>query len=56
MVVDIFQERLEDEIGRYRIVLEDGFKFLGIVHWFGYCLASCHRMLSEKLTNGQQAN
>ncbi|MCU0380075.1 MAG: hypothetical protein MUE58_02700 [Chitinophagaceae bacterium] len=56
LVVDIFQERLEGEIGRYRIVLEDGFKFLGIVHWFGYCLASCHRMLSEKLTSGQQAN
>lgn len=56
ILVDLFQEQLEGEIGRFRIVLEDGFKFLGIVHWFGYCLASCHRVLSEKLISGQKAN
>jgi hypothetical protein len=34
--VDFFQERIEDKIGQFRILFEDGFKFTGIVGWFGY--------------------
>lgn len=37
-IVDGFQESIEVVLGQWRILLEDGFKLLGIVGWFGYLL------------------
>lgn len=34
--VDVIQSRIEGLIGEWRILFEDGFKFLGIVGWMGY--------------------
>jgi hypothetical protein len=34
--VDLFQERIEQELGSIRILIEDGFKLMGFVSWFGY--------------------
>lgn len=38
LIVDGFQDNIEDVLGQWRILLEDGFKLLGIVGWFGYLL------------------
>jgi hypothetical protein len=40
--IDIFQESIELVIGQWRILLEDGFKLLGIVGWFGYFARYCY--------------
>lgn len=39
--VDGFQEHFETHLGQWRILFEDGFKFLGIVGWFGYFSKRC---------------
>ena len=39
--VDTFQGRIEWRIGEWRILAEDGAKFLGIVAWFGYFSRCC---------------
>ncbi len=36
--VDVVQDQLELLLGGWRILLEDGFKLLGIAGWFGYFL------------------
>lgn len=36
LCVDVFQYPIERLIGDWRILLEDGFKLLGIVGWLGY--------------------
>jgi len=37
-IVDGFQESIEVVLGQWRILVEDGFKLLGFVGWFGYLL------------------
>ena len=41
ILIDVFQYRIESYIGQWRIFLEDGFKFVGIVGWFGYLGRCC---------------
>jgi len=41
MLSDAFQPRMEQLLGEWRILSEDGFKFFGIVGWFGYFSRSC---------------
>ncbi|MCI0557029.1 MAG: hypothetical protein MN733_00925 [Nitrososphaera sp.] len=40
LLIDVFQYRIEPFLGDWRILLEDGFKLLGIVGWCGY-LSRC---------------
>jgi hypothetical protein len=48
LIVDSFQYAIEPLVGQWRILLEDGFKLLGIVSWFGYFFKSClHRIWKE---------
>lgn len=52
--IDVIQFRLEQLIGPVRIVLEDGFKFLGIVAWLGYFARMAYdalRQPTSKLVN-----
>ncbi len=49
ILVDFSQDYVEEIVGQWRIFLEDGFKFLGIVAWFGYYLRSCLTSLSRQL-------
>jgi hypothetical protein len=46
--VDHFQEQLDGS--PYRIFLEDGFKFLGIVGWGGYVIRECWLVLAAEVT------
>lgn len=46
LFVDVGQNRVEEVIGDWRILVEDGFKFLGIVGWFAYFARYCFRALS----------
>jgi len=39
--VDVVQDHIEPFLGQWRILFEDGFKFLGIVGWFGYFFRTC---------------
>ena len=41
LFIDIFQDYFKQMIGYWAIYIEDGFKFLGIVGWFGYYLRIC---------------
>ena len=41
VLVDHFSCRIEASLGQWRILIEDGLKFLGIVGWFGYFFKSC---------------
>jgi len=52
IVVDMFQERIEDKIGQYRIFFEDGFKFIGIVGWFGYFFNCASIRISGLINKG----
>ena len=45
--IDLFQYRIEPFMGQWRILLEDGFKFLGIVGWLGYFAHSCFCEIKE---------
>lgn len=42
LIVDLFQNDIEQLVGQWRILFEDGFKLLGIVSWLGYFLRSCY--------------
>lgn len=46
--IDMFQKNIEQFLGRWRILLEDGFKFFGIIGWFGYFLRCCFAAISNK--------
>ena len=46
LIIDALQSNIGSLIGSGRILLEDGFKLLGITGWFGYFLHSCLRLLS----------
>jgi len=48
LFIDRFQSHIGSFIGDWRILLEDGFKLLGIVGWFGYYLRCCLLRLSYK--------
>ncbi len=41
LFVDFFQSAIQSLLGEWRILLEDGFKFFGIVSWFGYFSRAC---------------
>jgi hypothetical protein len=45
LLVDFFQEGLD--ASPYRLFLEDGFKFLGIVGWAGYVIRQCWITLTQ---------
>lgn len=45
LLVDFFQEGLD--ASPYRLFLEDGFKFLGIVGWAGYVVRQCWITLTQ---------
>jgi hypothetical protein len=49
LLVDQFQQQIQDVIGGTRILLEDGFKLLGIVGWFGYFLRCSTVAIREKI-------
>ncbi len=36
LAIDFFQEQIEPILGEFRILAEDGAKFLGVVAWLGY--------------------
>ncbi len=42
VAVDVFQNRLEEWCGQWRIVLEDGMKFAGIAVWSFYFIKTCY--------------
>ena len=42
LIVDLFQNDIEQLVGQWRILFEDGFKLLGIVSWLGYFLRNCY--------------
>ena len=46
LIVDIFQPSIEQRIGDWRILIEDGFKFSGIAVWFSYFFRSCFVAIS----------
>lgn len=56
VMFDLFQPGIEKSIGgNWRILLEDGFKFLGIIAWFDYftktCISSIEKLLqTEKIS------
>lgn len=45
--VDAIQYRLEPLIGNWRMLLEDGGKFLGIVGWLGYFFRCCRVAIGD---------
>lgn len=47
--IDVVQYRIEPVIGDWRILLEDGFKLLGIVAWLGYFLRCCIMTLRKQM-------
>lgn len=49
LIVDGVQEYVDAVLGQWRIFLEDGSKFLGIVAWFGYYLRCCVTSVKRKL-------
>lgn len=46
--VDFFQHHIQALIGECRILLEDGFKFLGIAGWSGYLICTGFRAVPRK--------
>lgn len=50
LIVDGFQDSIEEVIGQWRILFEDGFKLLGIVGWFGYFMKCCGIATIQKNT------
>ena len=49
LIVDSFQNDIEQLVGQWRILFEDGFKLLGIVSWLGYFLRSCYIAFGRNL-------
>ena len=49
MLSDAFQPHVEPLLGEWRILAEDGLKFLGITAWFGYFSRSCFAAVSGTL-------
>ena len=47
LMVDLNQHGIERVLGDWRILLEDGFKILGIVGWFGYLTRCCFFALAS---------
>lgn len=47
LAVDLFQERIEERIGSIRILIEDGFKFIGFVVWFGFFFITCRHSIRQ---------
>jgi len=41
LIVDIFEPSFEQRLGAWRILIEDGFKFSGIIVWLGYFFRCC---------------
>lgn len=50
LLVDAFPEAIETIIGQWRILLEDGFKLLGIIGWFGYSWRASMQALKKVQT------
>lgn len=48
ITVDLFQERIQEQLGEIRVLLEDGFKFTGIFLWFGYFATSCKKLVNNQ--------
>lgn len=48
--VDTVEHPIERWIGEWRVLFEDGFKFLGLVGWFGYFVPTCFVAVAQKLT------
>jgi len=44
---DIIQHYIQAVLGQWRIFLEDGFKLLGIIGWFGYWSSCCFSKINE---------
>ena len=54
LVIDVTQHEIEHFIkGSYRILLEDGAKFLGLVTWAGYFFRVCYQRLLESTVRGE---
>jgi hypothetical protein len=49
--VDVVQDQIEAILGTWRILVEDGFKLLGIAGWFGYFLRCALGALSPDATS-----
>jgi len=47
LTVDIFEPFFEHRLGAWRILVEDGFKFSGILVWCSYLFRCCFVALSE---------
>lgn len=47
--VDMIEHPLEQWIGQWRVLFEDGFKFLGLVGWFGYFAPLCFVAIQQQL-------
>lgn len=47
--VDLIEHPLEQWIGQWRVLFEDGFKFLGLVGWFGYFAQLCFVAIQQQL-------
>jgi len=41
MFIDVLQSQIQSRFGNVRILLEDGFKLMGITAWLGYFIKSC---------------
>lgn len=50
LLIDTVQYQLDDLIGEWRILAEDGLKMLGIVGWFGYFLRCCSSRLQNRMS------
>lgn len=46
ILIDGFQENVQAVVGEWRILLEDGFKFIGIFGWCAYLVRCCARRLT----------
>lgn len=47
--VDVIEDPVEQWIGEWRVLFEDGFKFLGLVGWFGYFAPLCFMAVRKEL-------
>ena len=50
VIVDVFQSDVEQILGQWRILFEDGFKFLGITGWLAWITLFCVSLLSNRNT------
>lgn len=48
LLIDLFQDSVQSFIGEWRILFEDGFKFIGIISWFGYFSICCFTAIRKK--------